>query len=315
MMQSSMRQYQVTNRDFVCPNCFKHVENCTCAHRPTSVIWVDCGIQDQVRILNEKGYKTNFCCESHNQDGNMYISFAEVDGNRYKFDKETLPEGFELWDKKKSHVAISFMYKRRTTDEQFVVQKRQHLQALLEWCESLPPYEPSVFVVPHGSDEHRAESVEPSAAEVETTCQDYVCPRCYHQLEDCTCEWRPQYLQLVDRGLQEHARILKEKGYEICRCDESHDRHGEIVLAFLFDFNFDELPSLPQGFRRVGREPWSADSHESVVYTYPPNMSDEEFEGEKRRRLFDLLDWCRSLPPSPYSSPLFSMGHWRFNSI
>lgn len=45
--------------------------------------------------------------------------------------------GWMPWGKESQ--AVSFMYKRRTTDEEFAVQKRGHLAALLDWCRALPP--------------------------------------------------------------------------------------------------------------------------------------------------------------------------------
>lgn len=122
---------KTTHLDYVCPKCFNRIEQCTCWCPQQYLIWVDYGIQEHVRILNQKGYTTTNSCESHNQNGNMYIAFA-MD---YKFDESALPDGFKIM---KKPCAISFMYKRHTTDEEFVIQKKQHLQALLDWCNSLP---------------------------------------------------------------------------------------------------------------------------------------------------------------------------------
>ena len=82
-------------------------------------------------ILNEKGYCTTNSCESHNQNGNMYVAFAFD----YGFDETALPCDF-VYVKKGQ--AVSFMYKHCPTDEEFAVQKREHLAVLLDWCRASP---------------------------------------------------------------------------------------------------------------------------------------------------------------------------------
>lgn len=117
--------------EYVCPKCFNMVNECTCDYMPHYLIWIDSGIQKHVRILNEKGYKTNNSCESHNKNGNMYISFVFD----YGFgDTLPLPKHF----KRMKNNVVSFMYDRKATDEEFNTQKKQRLADLLEWCLELP---------------------------------------------------------------------------------------------------------------------------------------------------------------------------------
>lgn len=88
-------------------------------------------MQDIIRTLNDKGYKTRYCCESHSKNMNMYISFY-VD---YGFGKHLpMPDGFKY----KYGNTIDFMYKSGTTDEEYVKQKNEHLDSLNKWCKSLP---------------------------------------------------------------------------------------------------------------------------------------------------------------------------------
>lgn len=124
--------------NYVCPHCFHTLDECTCEiYLPYHLIWIDRGIQEHVRILNQKGYKTTNSCESHNKNTNMYISFAYD----YGFgDTLPMPNGFDLM---KSHNAVSFLYKGKTTDEEFEVQKKEHLADLLEWCRNLPKFNSS----------------------------------------------------------------------------------------------------------------------------------------------------------------------------
>lgn len=117
---------KASSKDYVCPKCFHRIKECTCPVSPWSLINIDRNIQKHIRILNEKGYKTVYCCESHKPTENMYISFA----HDYHF---KAPDGF-----KKHKNLISFMYPASITSyEEFIEQKQKHLDSLLEWCESL----------------------------------------------------------------------------------------------------------------------------------------------------------------------------------
>ena len=52
---------------------------------------------------------------------------------------------------------------------------------------------------------------------------NYVCPYCWNTLDKCTCELFPPYhLILIDRNIQEHVRLLNEKGYRTMACCEGH---------------------------------------------------------------------------------------------
>lgn len=118
--------------DYVCPHCWHSVDECTCEYQPWKLIQIDRNMQPIIRILNEKGYVTEFCCESHDVHGNMYIKF------RYKhgFGSDLpAPEGFEIRDKSET---ISFIYDSKATTEEFEKQKREHLDSLMKWCEELP---------------------------------------------------------------------------------------------------------------------------------------------------------------------------------
>ena len=119
--------------NYVCPYCFNTLDECICeGYLPYHLIWIDSGIQEHVRVLNQKGYRTVDSCESHSKYGNMYISFVYD----YGFgDTLPLPNGFE---RMKKNGAVSFIYKSGITDEEFEEQKREHLSNLLDWCYNLP---------------------------------------------------------------------------------------------------------------------------------------------------------------------------------
>lgn len=118
--------------NYVCPYCWHTLDNCTCElFPPYSLIYIDKNIQEHIRILNEKGYRTMACCEGHMDVCiSTYISFAD---NYFK--DMDMPDGFK-YDKKRR--AISYVYSMKLTEEKMEELKRKKLEALLNWCKNLP---------------------------------------------------------------------------------------------------------------------------------------------------------------------------------
>lgn len=115
---------------FVCPNCYNKLNKCTCEHYPPwTLIFIDEGIQDHIRKLNEKGYRTNGCCESH-FDGNLnlYISFVT---NYNVADAPTGNKG------RKSRCEIVYPMPK-DTKEHFEKTKAEKLAEIMNWIENLP---------------------------------------------------------------------------------------------------------------------------------------------------------------------------------
>lgn len=125
--------------NYVCPYCFYTLDKCTCENYPHySIIWVDKGIQEIIRILNEKGYDTQYCCESHEPMDKIYIMFR----GRYGFG-ETLPmpKGFKYI---KSNNMMEYKYgidnktRKKMSMEEFETEKHLYLESLLAWAKALP---------------------------------------------------------------------------------------------------------------------------------------------------------------------------------
>ena len=93
---------------------------------------VDEGVQNSVRILNEKGYTTNGCCEGHAPGENTGICFIM---DYEDLIESELPEGFK-WYKRKTCIAHD--YKKTLGLDEFRIEKQKKLDALLEWCCKLP---------------------------------------------------------------------------------------------------------------------------------------------------------------------------------
>lgn len=117
--------------NYVCPYCLNTLDNCTCElFPPYYLIHIDENIQEHIRILNDKGYRTMYCCEGHGVGSNTYISFA-MD----YFKDITAPKGFK-YDKKRTMVTHS--YSTKLTEEKAEELKKNNLESLLEWCKQLP---------------------------------------------------------------------------------------------------------------------------------------------------------------------------------
>ncbi len=118
--------------NYVCPHCWNTLDNCICElFPPYHLIFIDRNIQEHIRILNEKGYRTTMCCEGHRvRCINTYITFAED-----YFKRADTPKEFK-YDKKRR--TITYTYSPRLTEEKMEKLKAEKLAVLLEWVKSLP---------------------------------------------------------------------------------------------------------------------------------------------------------------------------------
>ena len=84
-----------------------------------------------IQMLNQKGYKTHFCCEGHFFDVDefrrLHIRFHD------EVDFEDLPEGFIF-----SECALIYKYSDFETVYEFTHEKAEICQRLNAWVESLP---------------------------------------------------------------------------------------------------------------------------------------------------------------------------------
>lgn len=123
-----MRKSKAAYINYVCPYCWHTLNKCVCKlFPPYHLILIDLGIQEHIRILNEKGYHTTSCCEGH---ASTYISFS-----RDYFEDVDIPEGFKYNKKKKM---IAYVYSTRLSKEKMEELKKEKLGILLEWCKNLP---------------------------------------------------------------------------------------------------------------------------------------------------------------------------------
>ena len=116
---------------YVCPRCFNQVNKCTCKeYPPWSLVMIDKKIQPHIRLLNQKGYATTYCCEGHEREEAIYISFQLPLDMMF----EEIPEGF------KTHAGKSIQKKIPRDCEDVEQFKDDVLSKLYEWIENLPEW-------------------------------------------------------------------------------------------------------------------------------------------------------------------------------
>lgn len=127
-----MKKNKDVYMNYVCPYCWNTLDTCTCSlFPPYHLIFIDRKIQEHIRLLNEKGYRTTACCEGHMDVCiNTYIAFA----NNYFKDIDT-PDGFDYDEKRR---IITYTYSLKLAKEEMENLKNEKLRILLEWCKNLP---------------------------------------------------------------------------------------------------------------------------------------------------------------------------------
>ena len=133
--ESNMYEKNLRNYVYVCPYCFNKLEDCACHRFPESLIQIDRNIWPIIKVLNNKWYFTEHCCEGHiGSNESMFISFKK----NYKT-RVPLPEGFAGEDGYLYAVipGRSEQAKKRN--------KRNLLNALYAWANLLEDRKPDGF--------------------------------------------------------------------------------------------------------------------------------------------------------------------------
>ena len=116
----------------VCNRCFRPLKDCKCNRIPT-LVEIDDDILEHIRLLNEKGYYTEYCCSGHLDDiwFRPYITFKDF------YDFETQPKFFE-YNKRLNGLYYIVKWENKTDSEwrnQIATESRKEL---LDWIKQLP---------------------------------------------------------------------------------------------------------------------------------------------------------------------------------
>ena len=109
-------------RNYVCPNCFERINKCKCKIQSYYLIMIDYPLQEIIKTLNNKGYKTISCCAGHKAKSCLFVMFAKPIGS--------LPVGFVM-DKNN---CIRYWFKDKSD---YKAEQEKALQSLKNWCENL----------------------------------------------------------------------------------------------------------------------------------------------------------------------------------
>ncbi len=121
-----MNKDELKNYLYVCPRCFNVVEKCTCFAYPHNLIQIDKNILPIIKLLNQKMYITDMCCEGHvGGCERMHIIFKK----EYKF--KGLPENFTRY---KEVICADIT---GSTERAKKINKTKLLKNLYKWAESL----------------------------------------------------------------------------------------------------------------------------------------------------------------------------------
>lgn len=114
-------------KDYVCPVCFKHPNECTCPYYSQTLILIDERLQYAIQQLNKMCYYTLDCCEGHFEDKipNTYISFIH--------EISSCPKGFKIEDKK----IIRHIYSKSKSKEEFEKEKTEAIENLNNWVNEI----------------------------------------------------------------------------------------------------------------------------------------------------------------------------------
>lgn len=126
----------LNNHIMVCPKCFKR----KCNHG-LGKIEIDESMEDILRILNNKNYKTLYHCGGHVYDGfiQTYIMFASFVNFGYKISID-IGDGWR-YDARKNILEYYIGHKHcknMPVEERVNILESKHRE-LLDWANNLPP--------------------------------------------------------------------------------------------------------------------------------------------------------------------------------
>lgn len=117
--------------NYVCPNCLRKLNECECrVFPPYYLLMIDAGIQEIIRELNGKGYKTIGSCESHY--GLMSPNINIIFDRKYPF---KIPDGFKHI---KNGNGIAHEYDIKISKPDWEKEKKKYIDILKRWAKELP---------------------------------------------------------------------------------------------------------------------------------------------------------------------------------
>lgn len=264
-------------RRFVCPICFRTLTECVCeAFPPSQLIEIDEGMREPLRILNEKGYSTQYSCEGHHANDSTYIMFFN---GRYmpKIGTEP-PEGF-CFERSRSILKCDYS---AASEEEFSEAKSHALQRLVSWCEGLPLND---VVNPIARTEPKS-CQKCGIPREDSLVERYVHLNCGKSALECDCAFGLGY-SIFWRDEAEHAieKALSSTFYKAQHVDASCRKEDPITVVVCPRIAADV--ALPDGFSARYDAVGTALEH-----FFDSGLSPEEYADEREACIQSLLTWC-----------------------
>lgn len=115
---------------------------------------------------------------------------------------------------------------------------------------------------------------------------NYVCPWCFNQIEDCTCDMASYSLIMIDNKLQKAIRELNQKKYFTVDCCEGHF-YNPIPNTYISFVRPVKLSNIPNGFQ------YEKDGN--VIRKIYHVQTEEEFIMEQEKAIQDIETWVENL--------------------
>ena len=122
--------------------------------------------------------------------------------------------------------------------------------------------------------------------------KSFVCPKCFNQINNCTCKFIPDYLIGIDEEMQYAIKILNQKRYvtQYCCCGHTNVKteDGKYFLSMYIQFaNNIDIVSVPDG--------WNKDRNNAIYSKiYYPKTKKLFYEIQKQE-LEKLNKWVDGL--------------------
>lgn len=112
------------------------------------------------------------------------------------------------------------------------------------------------------------------------TSDEYVCPVCFRNPENCICKCYSMTLILIDKNIQYAIKTLNDNGLVTVDCCEGH--YGEKIPNMYISFLYD-VKNCPEDF--------IIENNKVIRYIYKNFNSKKEFEEEKIQAIKNLNKW------------------------
>lgn len=119
--------------EYVCPHCFRPLNDCRCEHYPYFLVQVDKTILPIIKMLNQKGYITSACCGGHPNTEHCMSIYVAFD-NEHDFSID-FPQNFRY---SRSARTLTAYFDQNISQDEFLAFQKDRLDELSQWAERLP---------------------------------------------------------------------------------------------------------------------------------------------------------------------------------